>query len=1557
MKTSFWQKLKKFIMEYSKYSHWHKAAVCMAAIVAVLTVSALILPAVTMGRDTYCGLEEHEHTAECYEKQLVCEKAENKEEGEAAKKVLSCPLELHQHKESCYNSKGEIICGYADYVVHQHSEKCYDENGTLVCTLPEVKEHTHDASCYTEEKQLVCTIAETAGHTHTEDCYTMVETGNINCVAPEEEGHVHTEECYEKVKTLTCGQEEAPAHVHTDECYETVRHYVCGKPEVILHKHDEVHCYSTDENGNRYLSCGMLEVLSHEHDDKCFQEVQTENEEHVHTEECYEDALICEKTEHTHEDSCFDKKLAETETAKQSEGESGAETEETSETTETEQTVWTTQDNISEVNASETECGKEEHIHTEACYSNSGELICESEEHTHELACYSEEVQNTVNEVNQAIEALPTYDELSTNFAAYEDAGDEDGYNAYYQEIAAQAKAAYEAYDALDVKLQKFIPAENVETVINYMSFWAIDTLENTDTSLDVYLQSVTLKDKDGNSVSDTVYVGENYKIALGFAESEGKQFNTAVNTWTYQLPSSLKVTAAQSQKMTITITENNIPRSYEVTYDISTNGLITIHPTDELKKGVNDSPNVSFNVELDAQVSGENVGENGEIVFQGFGTGIKFHTSVRPTISVEKNGDKTESKDDKGNSTGGELTYTLTGHVLNGPIKGMTFVDKGGYAEAYFGNAEKVQQSLTIDSVEIICEDDASGHGKTLSEDEYGLTWGQGIDEATGEGMAKNTFELKVDDTVQLRDCDTIVVTYHIPYKAAQGVNYYYFDVENTVTFSGTSVQPTNPTAPRKDNPESDTVTNLVNVKGGTAGLKGIVKKIDDTDYEEKGVLHYTITVDVEALDYKTFYISDELTVLLDGETYKVDAVPKNLKVTIEDEDGIRTLDDLSVVNPNWIADIQKSEYQLPAKNYYAYYGKGLKGHWKSPGTFDIPFNPTTTGYWATVNHTSLNLQKDSQIEVSYDINVNENVDLYQTDGKTYVKTVNLKEYLADNDGAAILRNYAQMSAGGQWGGSKVDYSRGDKLRKTAVVQEDGTIDYSVTFLVDNAVREVIKNNKQTHSGTSYVGLNIDFYDEFQEGWEYVEGSLKATQNLGTWTQTFYYLDSFDQEQCSDTTFLEKITGNKISPITTNGNAICASWNGFAQRLDGGILNSWWNLATCSLSTDKNSGIKNLDRFVSVTFNYTLRPTDAVGKNSQFKDTDGDGKGEMPTVSVHNDAAIKCGNGTEYSAFHDLSYTPKALSKTAKQNVAGSNVISFEVEINPAGVDLNPNGTTIKVTDTMGENLTLNINTPLSVLDSNGNDVSGYALKTDVTTDEAGKEHEQLILTGLPDNRYLKICYEALVTEQGDNIEVSNTASIEGVAETKLDDETKFDVSNTSGSGQGSIDYFTIHKVDEDNVQKYLQGAEFNIYKAEPDENGTYTFDEGTGETKYSAVLIGNYATDASGKIEVRDEKVQTGQYYILEETKAPQGYIKPEVPTLVYFAGASEVPADVDKNAHVIGIGYAFRVTNEAYKVELPETGGTGTIPYTVAGITLILTAALIYVNKNKRARTNKK
>lgn len=58
----------------------------LACVVVFCTTYALILPAVTMERETFCGYTEHTHTDACYEKQL------------------SCGLEEHSHVLSCYSN-------------------------------------------------------------------------------------------------------------------------------------------------------------------------------------------------------------------------------------------------------------------------------------------------------------------------------------------------------------------------------------------------------------------------------------------------------------------------------------------------------------------------------------------------------------------------------------------------------------------------------------------------------------------------------------------------------------------------------------------------------------------------------------------------------------------------------------------------------------------------------------------------------------------------------------------------------------------------------------------------------------------------------------------------------------------------------------------------------------------------------------------------------------------------------------------------------------------------------------------------------------------------------------------------------------------------------------------------------------------------------------------------------------------------------------------------------------------------------------------------------------
>lgn len=76
-----------------RISRWHHAAIMLSAVIVFCTVYALILPALTMERETFCGLSEHEHTAVCYD--------ENSN--------LICGIEEHLHSEACYRADNNTL--------------------------------------------------------------------------------------------------------------------------------------------------------------------------------------------------------------------------------------------------------------------------------------------------------------------------------------------------------------------------------------------------------------------------------------------------------------------------------------------------------------------------------------------------------------------------------------------------------------------------------------------------------------------------------------------------------------------------------------------------------------------------------------------------------------------------------------------------------------------------------------------------------------------------------------------------------------------------------------------------------------------------------------------------------------------------------------------------------------------------------------------------------------------------------------------------------------------------------------------------------------------------------------------------------------------------------------------------------------------------------------------------------------------------------------------------------------------------------------------------------
>ena len=342
----------KYVAQRKRRMRLFKTVTALALVVAICTSYVLMMPGLTMAAETYCGLEEHTHTADCYVDELTCLISEREAET-VFTDIMRCSFEPHHHSSDCYNAQGELSCGYWDGYIHEHDEKCYDSNGVLICTLEEHPMHKHTDACYNWEKQLICTLTESEGHIHTDACYRAKEP---TCGLFESEGHQHTADCVTETRTLICTEDVATnsdmPHVHDDSCYEVTRTYTCGLTEGEGAHHHTDACYPTTEEPTcglfegegahthddscyemvrgelkcklypdpakvhthsascvdaktGYYTCGYIQVLRHQHTNECVVTVTAEDSGHHHTADCYERHYICGKEEHTHTADCY----------------------------------------------------------------------------------------------------------------------------------------------------------------------------------------------------------------------------------------------------------------------------------------------------------------------------------------------------------------------------------------------------------------------------------------------------------------------------------------------------------------------------------------------------------------------------------------------------------------------------------------------------------------------------------------------------------------------------------------------------------------------------------------------------------------------------------------------------------------------------------------------------------------------------------------------------------------------------------------------------------------------------------------------------------------------------------------------------------------------------------------------------------------------------------------------------------------------------------------------------------------------------------------------------
>ena len=173
------QKAEQYAKNHHRRSLWQRIVGGLACVVVFVTTYVLILPAITLEKET-CEIPEHIHTEACYNQVTSASYVDP-----------VCTLEslnIHKHDDSCYDDEGKLVCGYADFVVHTHDSSCYDKDSNLWCPLLEVEIHEHTESCYAVSEKV---------HTHTDDCY-IVEQGELICAESKETAHEHTDECYNK---------------------------------------------------------------------------------------------------------------------------------------------------------------------------------------------------------------------------------------------------------------------------------------------------------------------------------------------------------------------------------------------------------------------------------------------------------------------------------------------------------------------------------------------------------------------------------------------------------------------------------------------------------------------------------------------------------------------------------------------------------------------------------------------------------------------------------------------------------------------------------------------------------------------------------------------------------------------------------------------------------------------------------------------------------------------------------------------------------------------------------------------------------------------------------------------------------------------------------------------------------------------------------------------------------------------------------------------------------------------------------------------------------------
>ena len=1621
---------------------------------------------ISMTAQYQCGEVEHAHTADCYDKVLICGYAEgeleNADEVAAAEAAAASaaqssaeeeimPLELepqiefvpHEHTDDCYTEVQTLTCMEEEHV---HDDDCYDpEDGSLIC---EKFEHTHDESCYTTEYELTCGLEE--GEL-VEQVVEPTQTAELVAMAVAEP--VALEPVVDTVEPIY--------HHHTDACYEEV--LVCPLPE----HHHTVSCLSD--------TSADLETP---------EEWQAANAEAVITGEWNEDLLSVAKTQLGYEQSekNFEIDPADGVTLRyysrygQSYGNAYGEWDVMFlayclKYAEIPQSAIPQEASVLALRSSMS--GMDWLLEEDGSAAQPGDIVI-----------YNKYVTRTVAVDSSADSAEPDLDDLFSvdtefeNSAELEDSGvsaldaapsADDSTGA--QDTAATSGTQDTVLTPEPVDPQTEQPAEkpvdSADTAApsTVTSVSGADTLAPSVVSPAAEPQTTTVTDalpvetvgivssvdKDADTLTvisgdvdgkvaevtlfNTEVVGVVDVAAAQYADTYGGQLPSRPNRApTLMTGATTPVETPDYHDFTDNITSAKLQyrgSQWDQWSDITDDSSITEYdeinalleyklPPRTLSKTKNTIkyplPPALKNFKEAGYVhdtsSGKTIGvgkiENGEVsitfydeyveknangseiygsvAFDGKAsemeitydqeTTIKFNESHSSTIIIKKDSKKygdlhTQKSIIDSDLANGTVKYTVKVWSTYGTADHPVTLDDI-MTNIQLDTAKSItvtkNTNTPVDSSSLIPTSDNMGFTGTLpalgAGESYELTyWGKLPKDLKG-GNVTTTNKIHVESTNskgEKIDSDSSV-NFNFNTVKKTGVENENGTISWTVNLNENHAEMKGWTLSDElnDKPYTDSVT--ITPTGGTSFDTTLPYEFGTDPADKDTTASYTITYTTPGdHPYNTSQVKNKVTLKddhgnekgsseYDVEVGSKDAYFKEGRGVIENTDGTLTLNwHIKLIidkdyNAGWFWSDQASYYTYDGHQQYftpeqrqALYDQLDKllgsGSYTATDAWGNPLDETKNSQTIGIKSNKL-LSKDDILE--FDVSTT----IIRPDKKTDFKNqcyFNSTAFDGTNtyrpNGNAIVKKYDKN--GGSAGNSSHDYHDiSGKLQ--------WTIEVTLTEAFKNAERAGLTHINITD--TLPAGVTLDDIDITGEGHWNKPGNITKTNNDKTWTIKPYIYSS---NNSADIGFGPDITAT-LSTLSDG-----------KQSVDIEVP-----VELLSVMAQDQKILVYI--YANITENPEIWKSSQKNFTNEVKVTDSESK-DWGSASQTQEIT--------YNSLHD------AVKKSGVQvdESEAQNTIEYSVIVNPDGkVILDNRNIKLTLIDELkygydpGKDKQVTSLVPSSVAvyayeatapNNRGQllSVSEYSYLYETIGydgNQKGSRTNRLTFT-LPNATPLVVVYRYNTSvTTGNSIELSNTATLKA-EDTKITSVTdKTTVKISSASFTGNVRGILAYKVDKDNNAVYLPGAEFSLYAWQS--NDTWTLVSDDIITNANGELVDTDGKNLSLIMTDKNKNVQVhNQAFKLVETQAPSGYIfDPNNAYYFYIPDTDEklypknLPTDLSAY-HIATAGGYLYLTNEKTQVyELPSTGGSGTLPYTAVGGTMMLSAlAYSFIHRKRR------